>query len=1668
MVARSNATACNACIFPVLADEQIQDRVSERAHAITHSTAALIPHAAVAPGVTAKKGPPIAEEAAQGAVTSTSAFSFLNSDSGNVSSSYSAHHGSPSTALCGSGTSTSTSTCSSSRRGLSHVVVLEHADTPYRIHPFEKLASEPGSAPARGQKRRSRRSESSVSPGASPVVEKTGKPSLFSPAAASAKSSAALRWSEAGTFTTGASEFVDASEVLAPETHKRNLQEIENAQHISAVVNVAAGLQGAAASLVQQQQSGGLFGTFASGSSSLGTADSSSFMPLLLLGGEQQQQHQQRIRVADFERFFSSLSDDLARFERNSCSSKSGSKAISNATFECSLSSPAVDLLVGGIGLPAQPLIEQQEAQHHQKKLLQDRQQLLLKQLLQEMPSVFFSASFDVSQLLSIDSHQLPKQLAKLSDWLDKVESGLVLLFPPFSFFDSSIRNIHRMQQQAQRLVTSCHELREELLQVRSRGVELGLQVLSLSKQRQRQCVLYRQLESLQSLGALCSSIPLLLQLRDWRTAALLLHSAEELLSPDLLRLTAVQQLKAQVNEDRQRLKTASQSAFVSESLHFFFAQQQREGRDFVDGDLLERTLITTKPCHHLPDATTGRPAGAGSWFWTQCTLLPGILEGRALYDPSSNRWLLRLPSTAVAAAAAAAGNSAVEEKTGADSMAAHESFGGARISEKSSGTWVSTSSSFAAALFNQAALQIYGQYAEGWASACRLDEEQQELPQQRGGENAGFAWEERICAEIGAESSLSAALEILLPFGLLQRSLLQLRQRLPSFCRDFMRRTIVLLLSKRGALQQPLECKHKDVQQDLQRDLQQQNKLDGSPAGADSKGQLTASPTAVAPSDDVVAATPQAGVKAKSGASEDLNTQPDLMDGRQEAFTPSEKAQAPDHRPEGQQQKQRLRAAQLSAALAALSHGEFCSVFRDVCSHVLSVACRLETWVSFVLLRSAEFGTYRLSLQEGQLRQDEGDAADTDDAAKLFQRADSLTRDWRVVAAALVRVAEALGCLYAVQQRLRTRVAQILLQSLNVTVLLLQQQQQQQNQCTMTDSASSMSHSSHATGNGAAVAAAAASLHGQQPVFFGECSGVLEEAHAARILQLDVLLRKETWEKQPLQQSLAEPLAELLRFASVPTPSAEGAAAQQEKHRAAESTDNAQHHKEFLQGTTGDVLSAADTPSRICAASISIGAQGILLEGENFAATPSALVALALVRDYLSLAAWLPSLQSAVFSSLSSFLLHFARVSVHLTVEGGAVQQGRLQRITAGALARVARSFDCILFFVDRLAEKVDRQQREHQQQHQHQQQPQQQPESEETSRPPQRQLLSVLHVTSTTQQPDVQRATAAEAQQQPCHQHTELKDAATAFLHLVRREEQRSATTLSSDPLRAAQAAAAAAAVAGEELKDGTCHFIPPLAPLQAVRAVSRHLGLVTSGVQSGTVLQRLQQAAKGIAHSKSLVFDKLVAILVDRFEYHATLWVSSSHPPVPEAPTGSTDGVQPQKKELPLPHQALRELVKDISSMHRVLVKVLPLECTSRLFALAFHAMAEVFCTKLQQQQKQGFAAAAPGNAAQDQAKRGGAQVGTPYSADEKGVSCDAAASADVGGAAAGGRLWSLGDRLCVDCICLFESLKGLGSLEGPLSLWVKDLASACARVAPPSNDVQELFAAALPPH
>ena len=212
--------------------------------------------------------------------------------------------------------------------------------------------------------------------------------------------------------------------------------------------------------------------------------------------------------------------------------------------------------------------------------------------------------------------------------------------------------------------------------------------------------------------------------------------------------------------EDRQRLKAASQSAFVSESFHYFFPPQQdgETPAGAAAGCLLSRTLITTTPCLHLPAAAAAATATAaaapGSWYWVQCTLLPGTLEGRALHHPISAKWLLLLPPAAAAAAAAtaAAGEDASGE-TGASAAAAAAAAmqaAAAAASEEGTDVWTAVSAAFVASFFHHVAFQVYGQFADGWAAACRLDEEpqdrqqqEQQQQQQQQQQQEGFAWED-------------------------------------------------------------------------------------------------------------------------------------------------------------------------------------------------------------------------------------------------------------------------------------------------------------------------------------------------------------------------------------------------------------------------------------------------------------------------------------------------------------------------------------------------------------------------------------------------------------------------------------------------------------------------------------------------------------------------------------------------------------------------------------------------------------------------------------------------------------------------------------------------------------------------------------------------------------
>ena len=167
-------------------------------------------------------------------------------------------------------------------------------------------------------------------------------------------------------------------------------------------------------------------------------------------------------------------------------------------------------------------------------------------------------------------------------------------------------------------------------------------------------------------------------------------------------------------------------------------------------------------------------------------------------------------------------------------------------------------------------------------------------------------------------------------------------------------------------------------------------------------------------------------------------------------------------------------------------------------------------------------------------------------------------------------------------------------------------------------------------------------------------------------------------------------------------------------------------------------------------------------------------------------------------------------------------------------------------------------------------------------------------------------------------------------------------------------------------------------------------------------------------------------------------------------------------------------------------QVLARVLPQESVSRLFALAFHSMADIFAAKLQQlqqQQQQGSATAAASSSLQVQrlvstdaspaaglaaeptaAAAAAAAAAAPQVAGKPVASTPAIAAAAA--AAAGEQQWSVGDRLCLDCLCLYESLRGFPLLLQPLSLLVCDLFSACSKVYTPSPNVQQLLEAALP--
>jgi len=184
-----------------------------------------------------------------------------------------------------------------------------------------------------------------------------------------------------------------------------------------------------------------------------------------------------------------------------------------------------------------------------------------------------------------------------------------------------------------------------------------------------------------------------------------------------------------------------------------------------------------------------------------------------------------------------------------------------------------------------------------------------------------------------------------------------------------------------------------------------------------------------------------------------------------------------------------------------------------------------------------------------------------------------------------------------------------------------------------------------------------------------------------------------------------------------------------------------------------------------------------------------------------------------------------------------------------------------------------------------------------------------------------------------------------------------------------------------------------------------------------------EELTKIAAEFSEHRGALFSKLSDLLRERYEHHAKKWLSSVHPEVKGDAFGS-EGEEVKAQAIDLtPHEALDGLVKDITSMYRVLLKNLTGDSVRRIFAKAF----EDISVRFEQRLGQELSAPTP-----------------PY---EERV----------------GR--SLGDRLAMDIAFLQEQLEKLSGISTPLQRLLFDLLHHLQTKLPADEPTKALHPSAL---
>lgn len=158
-------------------------------------------------------------------------------------------------------------------------------------------------------------------------------------------------------------------------------------------------------------------------------------------------------------------------------------------------------------------------------------------------------------------------------------------------------------------------------------------------------------------------------------------------------------------------------------------------------------------------------------------------------------------------------------------------------------------------------------------------------------------------------------------------------------------------------------------------------------------------------------------------------------------------------------------------------------------------------------------------------------------------------------------------------------------------------------------------------------------------------------------------------------------------------------------------------------------------------------------------------------------------------------------------------------------------------------------------------------------------------------------------------------------------------------------------------------TCWLVAQILPkmrMRVLRVLQESLGLTVAEIArhpAALLLGDLEKIATEYTDHRTLLFGKLSDLLRDRYEHHARKWLATAHSELKPGSTawitGPIAGAESSQAIDLSPHEALEALVKEYTTMYRVLLRSIDGAGVRNIFSQAFTDIAEKFEQRLDEE-------------------------------------------------------------------------------------------------------------------